>query len=51
MKIDDCKRCEYHNEYINGQLLCNYSNNINSMATYEDEKTGVIFVIGCPKDK
>lgn len=51
MKLENCLQCKYHNDYINGQILCNYSSNINSMATYADEKTVVVYVIGCPKDK
>lgn len=51
MKLDSCKICEYHNAYVNGQILCKYSNGINSMATYEDKNAAVIFVIGCPKDR
>jgi hypothetical protein len=34
-----------------GQVLCNFSSNINSVVTYTDEKTGTVFVVGCPKDK
>ncbi len=46
MKFEMFLKCEYHNDYINGQILCNYSRNINSIAAYTDEKSGVVFVAG-----
>jgi hypothetical protein len=51
MKLDNCIECIYHNNYINGQVLCNFSNILNSIATYTDEKKAEIIVIGCPIDK
>ncbi len=51
MKLDNCLNCEFHNDYLNGQILCKFSSNINSVATYTDEKTSVVFVVGCPKEK
>jgi hypothetical protein len=51
MKIEDCKNCSYHSDYIQGQVHCRYwGTNINSVATYED-RSGIIFVVGCPKEK
>ena len=50
MKLDNCTKCEFHNDYIKGQILCTYHRNVSSMATYEDKKSGTIYVIGCPMD-
>ncbi len=51
MKLESCLKCEFHADYIKGQILCKYSSNINSMATYAEEKSAAVFVIGCPKDE
>lgn len=51
MKLEDCKNCSYHSDYIQGQIHCRYwGTNINSVATYED-RSGIVFVVGCPKEK
>jgi hypothetical protein len=49
MKLENCLKCNYHKDYINGQILCKFSNNSNSVATYTEEKTSEVFVVGCPK--
>jgi hypothetical protein len=51
MKLDKCLECLFHNNYKNGQVLCNFNNIIVSMVTYSDEKTAIVYVIGCPLDK
>jgi hypothetical protein len=51
MKLEDCKKCGFHHDYIKGQVLCKYSSNINSMATYRNNENDVVFVIGCLNEK
>ncbi len=51
MKLEDCKNCTYHSGYVQGQILCRYwGTNINSVATYQD-RNGIIYAVGCPKEK
>lgn len=51
MKLEDCKNCSYHSDYIRGQIFCRFwENNINSVATYEDSN-GTVHAVGCPKEK
>jgi hypothetical protein len=50
MKLEECKNCPHHTDYIQGQIMCRFwGTNINSVATYQD-RNGVIFAIGCPKE-
>jgi hypothetical protein len=52
MKLEECKYCSFHSEYSRGQIYCRYwENNINSVATYEDRAAGIVYVVGCPKEK
>ncbi len=50
MKLEKCLKCEFHTEYINGQILCKFSSNINSVATYKDEKKDEVYIVGCPAE-
>jgi hypothetical protein len=49
MKLEQCLKCEFHKNYKNGQVLCNYKNIMVSMATYANDKNS-ISVLSCPKD-
>lgn len=51
MKIENCIKCECHDEYKYSRILCKFSNNINCMTTYSENNTANVFVTGCPKDK
>jgi hypothetical protein len=48
MTLDDCRKCKFHTSFQNGQILCKYLSNLDSLAVSEN-KTETM-VIGCPID-
>ena len=51
MKLEECKNCTYHSDYIQGHVHCHFwGTNINSVATYV-ERSGTVYAVSCMKDK
>jgi len=52
MKLENCLKCEYHEYYQNGQVLCNFKNiTVSNATTYSNDKKNDVVVLSCPRDK
>ncbi len=51
MTIDDCKKCDYYRNYVNGAVHCGYDKNIVSMATVLNPKLNKYILLSCPKER
>lgn len=51
MTIDECKKCNYHRNFVNGAVHCGFENNIVSMATVLNPKLNEYVLLSCPKER
>ncbi len=51
MTIDECKKCNYHRNYVNGAVHCGFDKNIVSMAAVLNPKLKEYVLLSCPKEK
>jgi len=51
MTLDECRKCDFHNNYVNGTVHCGFENNIVSMATVLNPKLDVYVLLSCPKER